>query len=310
MGLWAEDIPNNQLWYTTSDGNIVEPRGSYLFNVNVVSNTYANGKGVITFDGNLERIEQGVFLNSKLTSVTLPASLRFIGIVAFEECAELTDIHLNEGLDTIAQGAFSACTALTEVSIPASVRVLGPICFYNCTNLTKVYVNWTESADIPQETTTSLQGKPYVYNTAFNGIACQGMSDCGCKFATLYVPLGMDKLYYKSTGWNKFGTIVEDLVNYKSAAIASLEAAKQGVTNTHIVAIADDAIAAINNATSSSYVDAIRKQALADIEKAQAILNDLPTDPEGTVGTAVVVTKGEKSVTLINPDKVTYIKVE
>ncbi len=36
--------------------------------------------------------------------------------------------------------------------------------------------------------------------------------------------------------------------------------------------------------------------------------NELPTDHEGTAGPAVVVTKGRKSVTLINPDKVEFIK--
>ena len=36
--------------------------------------------------------------------------------------------------------------------------------------------------------------------------------------------------------------------------------------------------------------------------------NELPTDAEDTEGPAVVVTKGRKSVTLINPDKVKFIK--
>ena len=35
----------------------------------------------------------------------------------------------------------------------------------------------------------------------------------------------------------------------------------------------------------------------------------LPTDPEGTAGTQVVITKDAKTLTLINPDKVKYSKV-
>lgn len=55
------------------------------------------------------------------------------------------------------------------------------------------------------------------------------------------------------------------------------------------------------------YPTAFNEGDAAGYERAKA---ELPTDPEGSKGTAVVVTKDNKSVTLINPDKVTYIKVE
>lgn len=40
-----------------------------------------------------------------------------------------------------------------------------------------------------------------------------------------------------------------------------------------------------------------------------ALQATLPTDPEGTAGTQVVITKDAKTLTLINPDKVKYSKV-
>lgn len=41
-------IPNDEIWYTTTDGNIVKPyRTSSL--PTIVSNTYVDGKGVIKF---------------------------------------------------------------------------------------------------------------------------------------------------------------------------------------------------------------------------------------------------------------------
>lgn len=49
--------------------------------------------------------------------------------------------------------------------------------------------------------------------------------------------------------------------------------------------------------------------AAGDAAGYQRAKNELPTDAEGTEGPAVVVTKGRKSVTLINPDKVEFIKV-
>ena len=47
----ATNIPNNQIWYTTTTGEIVEPNDTTAFNVSIISNSYKNGKGVITFDG-------------------------------------------------------------------------------------------------------------------------------------------------------------------------------------------------------------------------------------------------------------------
>ncbi|MBP3290515.1 MAG: BACON domain-containing protein, partial [Alistipes sp.] len=41
----------NEIWYTSADGNTINPGAN--FNVNIVSNTYEDGKGVIKFDGNM-----------------------------------------------------------------------------------------------------------------------------------------------------------------------------------------------------------------------------------------------------------------
>ena len=50
-------------------------------------------------------------------------------------------------------------------------------------------------------------------------------------------------------------------------------------------------------------------KAEGDADGYERAKDELPTDAEGTEGAAVVVTKGRKSVTLINPEKVNFIKV-
>lgn len=47
--------PNDEIWYTSSDGNIVTPyRANSL--PTIVSNTYSNGKGVIKFASDVTTI--------------------------------------------------------------------------------------------------------------------------------------------------------------------------------------------------------------------------------------------------------------
>ena len=51
----------NEIWYTSSDGRIITPYNKDAFGVNIVSNVYENGKGVITFDSNVTEIGYQAF---------------------------------------------------------------------------------------------------------------------------------------------------------------------------------------------------------------------------------------------------------
>ena len=100
------DIPHNQIWYTSVDGEIVEPYSGEdhnyadaltTFGVNIVSNTYVDGKGVIEFDGDVTIIGDYAFLYcSNLTSVTIPDSVTTIGHGAFGGCENLEAVHITD----------------------------------------------------------------------------------------------------------------------------------------------------------------------------------------------------------------------
>ncbi len=60
----SQDIAsNNKILYTSSDGNIVTPYATDVFGATIVSNTYENGQGVITFDGEVTKIGERAFYN-------------------------------------------------------------------------------------------------------------------------------------------------------------------------------------------------------------------------------------------------------
>ena len=142
-------VPNNQIFYTSSDGAIVEPYATDVFGANIVSNTYENGKGVITFDGDVTQIgayafyvnerEPGTTGGRCLTSITIPNSVTEIGEYAFAYCP-LADVAMPNGVTKIGPLAFGVCRSLTNIVIPNSVTHIEEKAFISCISLTEVTI--------------------------------------------------------------------------------------------------------------------------------------------------------------------------
>ena len=186
------EIPNNQIWYTSVNGEIVEPysgeNNNYAdalttFGVNIVSNTYVDGKGVIEFDGDVTIIGDAAFLDcDNIKNIILPNSITTIGGVSFNDCDNIEVITIPESVTTIGsanwygggqtfrscdnlrefRGKFAtedgrcliidnvltcfAAAGLTEYVIPHSVTTIGNHAFKDCIKL--------ESITIPDSVTT------------------------------------------------------------------------------------------------------------------------------------------------------------
>ncbi|MBR5830073.1 MAG: leucine-rich repeat domain-containing protein, partial [Tidjanibacter sp.] len=127
---------NQVLYYTSTDGNVVTPNTASAFGANIVSNTYENGQGVITFDGNVTSIGELAFYDcSSLVSITIPEGVTSIGGGAFASCRSLASITIPEGVTSIGQGAFSDCSSLASITIPESVSSIGYHAFESCSSL-------------------------------------------------------------------------------------------------------------------------------------------------------------------------------
>ncbi len=131
-------IPNNEIWYTSSDGNIVKPNKTDIFGANIVSNTYENGQGIISFDGEVTKIGKEAFrgyvdeaetICYNLTNIILPNCITEISECAFERCAKIKYITIPDCVTTIGDHAFRECFSLTDITIPNSVTSIGDMAF-------------------------------------------------------------------------------------------------------------------------------------------------------------------------------------
>ncbi len=142
--------PANEIWYTSTDGKVVELHSNYLigdgFGANVVSNVYENGKGVITFDGEITAIADCAFYfhsykyESTLQSIAIPNTVTQIGEDAFSGCSSLSNITIPDGVTQIGDHAFSGCSSLTSITIPNGVTQIRQETFAQCKNLTSINI--------------------------------------------------------------------------------------------------------------------------------------------------------------------------
>ena len=169
----ADFISNREIRYTSTDGEIVVPDRADAFGVNILSNSYENGQGIITFDEDITSIGNYAFYDCiTLTSITIPDSVTEIGNSIFYCCsnlkefncqfatadkrcliidntlryfapAEITEYSVPDNVTKIGDHAFYMCSNLRSVTIPNGVTSIGNEAFRNCSALTSI--------DIPEE---------------------------------------------------------------------------------------------------------------------------------------------------------------
>ena len=151
---YEETIPNNVIKYTASqklaeiNGNNNGGINTDYINANIVSHTFENGVGIITFDQNITEIidggypgkSVGAFAKSNITSIIIPNSVTSIGEFAFRESNSLTSITIPNSVTSIGKFAFANCSNLSSVTIPDSMTSIGDDVFTACTSLTSVTI--------------------------------------------------------------------------------------------------------------------------------------------------------------------------
>ena len=140
MAANAQTQPANEIWYTSTDEQVVNPDNTHAFGATITSNTYENGKGIIKFNSTVTSIGADAFWEcSSLNGITIPNSVTSIGNWAFADCPNLTDIAIPNAVESIGNFAF-AYTGLTSITIPSSVTSIAMTAFEACPSLTTMIV--------------------------------------------------------------------------------------------------------------------------------------------------------------------------
>lgn len=151
--IYKEEVVNNNLEFLDYE---------YSGDIKIVPYVRFKNKG--NKDYKVTRINNFSFWNTKITSVTIPNSVKYIGGSAFSECknltsitipgsvktidqfafsgcSNLTSIELQEGVTLIKKNAFEKCSSLTSITIPSSVEFFGEDAFLGCDNLKSVNIS-------------------------------------------------------------------------------------------------------------------------------------------------------------------------
>lgn len=105
--------------YVSTDSQVITPTNPNGFGARILSNTYNNGIGTISFSN----------------------AVTAIGERAFWQCTTLQEITLPDRIRDIEDSAFGGCTNLTGITIPAHVTEIGDGAFAYCDNLSAFYGN-------------------------------------------------------------------------------------------------------------------------------------------------------------------------
>ena len=93
-------------------------------------------KGIV---GEYGLIQEGAFEGTNVTKVVLPESITAIGLYAFKDCTELTQISVSGNLSRILDSAFENCKSLKAIDLSATqTSTLYQNAFKNCTNLKEI----------------------------------------------------------------------------------------------------------------------------------------------------------------------------
>lgn len=128
--------------YTSRDGSVIDPNNRDAFlaaNDTVIhyTNTYANGKGVMEFNGPVTTIGDGAFMYCELSGdLTIPVCVKTISSNAFSECTELSGtLVIPDSVKVIGNDAFSLCRSLKTLVLGNSVERIEQRAFFGCTRL-------------------------------------------------------------------------------------------------------------------------------------------------------------------------------
>lgn len=153
----------------------------------------------------------------KLTSVTLPSTIKKIEDKAFYQCEAVTSITLGGYEESIGSQTFSGCKELAnEITLPSSLSTIGDQAFMNCTAI-KTITNNSKITSIPAKTFSGCSAlSAFTINSEVATIGDNAFANCEA-LTSLTIPISVTSIGTTPfTGCTSLATI-----NVKTSTVTS-----------------------------------------------------------------------------------------
>lgn len=128
----------------TTITEVIVPSTVNGYSVTGLRETFKNCNSLlsVTLPSSLKTIGLNTFYNcSKLTNITIPNGVTSLGEYSFYNCTSLENIEIPNTVTSMGSNVFRYCSKLKNVTIPNSVTNMGSYAFASCTNLTNITIS-------------------------------------------------------------------------------------------------------------------------------------------------------------------------
>ncbi len=132
----VKEVGSNAFAYNTTLEKVIMEEGTEIIGKQAFFGCTSLSE--INLPDTINRVGKFSMSNSKITKLSVPASLKTIEIYAFHNLVELQTVNIQEGVETIRYSAFESCTKLETITIPSTVTDIENGAFASCNSLTQI----------------------------------------------------------------------------------------------------------------------------------------------------------------------------
>lgn len=211
--------------------------------------------GPLVLPEGLDSIGKEAFQKNYITEVTIPESVRAIGVTAFYDNQSLKSVTLNNSMESISQSLFNYCQKLAVVHGGKNVKTIGYRAFYSCDSLRSI--KDVVPVTIDREVFSKCQKLESFNFSRIKSIGYESFYQCyGLKEADLTT---LTSIYGRSfvacTGLKKV-TFGNDITTIKSDAFNSCDALEEVVLGSSINSLESNCFYSTKNALKRVYITA------------------------------------------------------